>query len=499
MQVSRLRWVAVAVFGVLGLVGVRELRRDELVAPAKVPAVRAESTVAPRTPTAKSMIGYEEARPILARSGMDLPPELAGRSERETSDMWAGWTMRHDIAIRSRVLRGEEDSIVNLWLYGTSFTDVPRVTDDNVVRLSESKPATDVRTEILDARLSDLVDGVVNPGGNERLLFARHVLERNGIEFAGPSGREQARLQLIRWGMSSASQANRHQQKMEAARALPDQDRQLSILATLYQDRGLAPDTSVYVGNSIERVLSAHRDKGLLRAGQVHRVGVIGPGLDFIDKLEGYDFYPQQSLQPFALLDSLHRLGLAASGVNLTTFDINPRINAHLESARFRAREGDGYALQLPLTQSRRGHVRHPDVLGYWERLGTTIGDEGPPLLPTGEAAEVRMRAVRVRPAVVASIKPVDLNVVLERSELPLADRLDLVIATNVLVYYTDFEQSLALANLAHMVRPGGLVVTNYPIPPSPAFGSSALFVMTVPWDHPPSQDGDTLYTYRRH
>jgi hypothetical protein len=39
---------------------------------------------------------------------------------------------------------------------------------------------------------------------------------------------------------------------------------------------------------------------------------VIGPGLDVADKQDGFDFYPQQTLQPFALVDSLRRLGSRA-------------------------------------------------------------------------------------------------------------------------------------------------------------------------------------------
>jgi predicted TPR repeat methyltransferase len=41
------------------------------------------------------------------------------------------------------------------------------------------------------------------------------------------------------------------------------------------------------------------------------------------------------------------------------------------------------------------------------------------------------------------------------------ADKLDVVVATNVLVYYSVFEQSLALANLALMLRPGGVLLSN--------------------------------------
>src|SRR5207244_8313874 len=80
------------------------------------------------------------------------------------------------------------------------------------------------------------------------------------------------------------------------------------------------------------------------------RVAIVGPSLDFTDKLEGYDFYPQQTFQPFAVIDSLIRLGLAGrNDLRVTTFDLSLRINQHLEAARERARAGGAYVLQLPL------------------------------------------------------------------------------------------------------------------------------------------------------
>lgn len=65
------------------------------------------------------------------------------------------------------------------------------------------------------------------------------------------------------------------------------------------------------------------------------------------------------------------------------------------------------------------------------------------------------------------SIAPRDLNIVLERLE-PLAagEQFDLIVATNVLLYYDVFEQVLALVNLGKMLRPGGVFLSNTPVPP---------------------------------
>ena len=63
-------------------------------------------------------------------------------------------------------------------------------------------------------------------------------------------------------------------------------------------------------------------------------------------------------------------------------------------------------------------------------------------------------------------IVPQDLNIVLQRL-VPLTDeeRFDLIVATNLLVYYDVFERSLAFANVAHMLRPGGLFLANNSTP----------------------------------
>ena len=70
----------------------------------------------------------------------------------------------------------------------------------------------------------------------------------------------------------------------------------------------------------------------------------------------------------------------------------------------------------------------------------------------------------------VSSIVPRDLNIVVERiPDLPPDERFDLVIATNVFVYYDTFAQTLALLNVASMLRPGGSLLSNQaliPVPP---------------------------------
>src|SRR5207244_6456711 len=122
----------------------------------------------------------------------------------------------------------------------------------------------------------------------------------------------------------------------------------------------------------------------------------------------------------------------------VTTFDLSPRVNQHLATARERARGNEPYLLNVP----RDTDVRwKPELATYWERFGDRIGEPAELTVPPG-AGSVLVRSVRVRPAIVASIVPQDLNIVLQRLEpLPPDERFDLMIATNVLVYYSVFEQ----------------------------------------------------------
>jgi chemotaxis methyl-accepting protein methylase len=55
-----------------------------------------------------------------------------------------------------------------------------------------------------------------------------------------------------------------------------------------------------------------------------------------------------------------------------------------------------------------------------------------------------------------------DLNVVTERVD---GRTFDLVIATNVLIYYDVFEQALAMSNIGSMLKPGAFLLANVSVP----------------------------------
>ena len=230
--------------------------------------------------------------------------------------------------------------------------------------------------------------------------------------------------------------------------------------STLFRTRGLSLDTSLVSNYSVEQALAAIKARGLLKPGAVTRVAIIGPGLDFADKDVGFDFYPQQTLQPFAVVDSLARLGLAPSGgPEIVLLDISPRIIEHVKQARARAAKNIGYTLNLPLPTSTPWV---PEVRTYWQMFGDRIGAPVPARTSTATAKLAELRAVRVRSSVVQRLSVLDVNIVTDRVD---GQAFDLVIATNVFLYYDVFEQALAMSNVEAMLKPGGFLLANFSAP----------------------------------
>ena len=449
-----------------------------------------------QAPPAKSSIPYSEARPIFQALQPQLwPADLRTKTPAEIAPLWPAWIAREDAAIRARVQAGDEDSIINLLLYGTTFTKQPRATEQQLagvlVRQRETGATTFVPSPLLKGRIEDFIAAVAMPGGNERMQFARQVIERNGMEATSEAGKVRLREYLEHRAAIVGSAVH--------AATLLDPNAALVDQVTIFRDRGLASDTSILIDFGIEKALAAVKANGLLKPAAVQRVAIVGPGLDFTDKQEGHDFYPQQTIQPFAVIDSLMRLGLASpAGVQVNAFDLSPRVIQHIESARARAREGHAYTLVLP-REIDRGWTA--DLTKYWQRFGDRIGKDTKPLASPPSAGRLEVRAVALPPPVVLSVTPRDLNVVVQRLDpLPAAEQFDLVLATNILLYYDVFEQSLAVTNVAKMLRPGGIFLTNdrlFDLPSSPirSAGSTNVVYLEQPGA---AVKGDRIAWYQR-
>ncbi len=439
---------------------------------------------------------YADARPILETLRKDvLPADLAATPAAARESIWPGWASRRDSDIRSRLARGDEDSVVNFLLYGTSFTSRPRATERDLSAIAGDRAEL---PPVLSSRVKDLVAALGAPGTNERIRFALEVVKAGGIDPGTANGKQEAIRFLNDSVRRVAAEVIAYDQALQSARTAGDPAGALRQRSTMFRDRGLSSDTSIYANLGLEQALAAIKSKNLYAPASVRRVGIVGPGLDFTDKHDGYDFYPEQSIQPFAVLDSLMRLGLAAPGLRLTTFDVSRRINRHLGVARERAEAGQTYVLHVPRNMDLPWSAT---LVSYWERFGDRIGEPATARPAPPGTGNVQVRSVAVRPEIVRSLDPQDVNIVLQRLE-PLAadERFDLILATDVLVYYDVFEQSLALTNIARMLRPGGLFLSNTVVFELPAIPLESIAYTDVIYMRLPDgkERGDRIVWYRR-
>ena len=445
-----------------------------------------------------SYITYEEARPIVEALGDVLPVELRGAVAKDLPSIWTNWVARRDAEIRARVVQGDEDSLVNFLLFGTSFTRTPRITLSDLATAgakNSNSPEAVGFVKAMHSRADDLIQGMAAPGKNERLLFARRLVETKGHELNTMQGRERLKQYLIANLARLLNEHASYAKVLESAKLLGDPSAEFAERSKLYATRGLSSDTSLLPNFAIERALASLKAQRTVVAGSVRRVGIIGPGLDFTDKQDGYDFYPQQTIQPFAVIDSLLRLGLArANELQVTTFDLSSRVNDHLRRATAGARRGIAYTIQLPRDANAQWR---PEAIEYWTKFGDRIGASVTPVAAPAGIGDVKVRAVRVRPTIVAFITPEDTNIVLQRLEAPGGQGFDLLIATNILVYYDVFEQSLALANVERMLRPGGLLLSNNALLELPGSHMHSGGYETVAYSDRPG-DGDHIVWYQR-
>src|SRR5688572_28741291 len=69
-------------------------------------------------PGAKLDMSVHEAAAALDTWRTSLPDQLRGLSPGDLETRWPRWIRERDREIRARVAQGDEDSLVNLWLYG---------------------------------------------------------------------------------------------------------------------------------------------------------------------------------------------------------------------------------------------------------------------------------------------------------------------------------------------------------------------------------------------
>jgi hypothetical protein len=429
-------------------------------------AVWASCAIAAAQPGPR-FLTFDEAREALTAFGRT-----------EDAAAWDTWVRAQDREVRARIERGVEDSISNLVLYGTSFTALPRLyAPEGAVT-----PAGEL-VEAARARLRAAAAALARPEANERLRFAREYLARHGVLPANIEAVLTANLTRF------AIEQRDYQEKLKAAAAAGDPGAALFVQATLFDQRGLSVDTSLLPNYALEDTLRAMLRKGAVSAGRIRNIAVIGPGLDFVDKRDGYDFYPVQTIQPFAVMEAVVRLGLAdPGGLRLVAFDLNPAVIAHLRQMAEGARAGTPYVVQLPRDLAADWK---PEATAYWEHFGELIGS---PAASVAAPKGILVRAVAVQPKYASRVESRDLNVV---GQVLDGEEFDLVVATNILVYYDRFQQVLAMDGIARMMRTGGVFLSNTVLPAQRPEALEYLGRRNVSYSAS-GKYGDDVVAYRR-
>ena len=181
-------------------------------------------------------------------------------------DGWPGWIERHDREVRARLDQGDEDTIVNWMLFGTSFTSRPRAVLGAVESGAAGNQELVVRRtiELISGRLDDLLQALAAPGTDERRLFARALLQRKGLRFATVADTDAAREYLLAAVMRVAGEQDQIDQELGATSG-GEPLTEFVRRSQLFRTRGLSLDTSLVPNYSVEQALAAMKARGLSR------------------------------------------------------------------------------------------------------------------------------------------------------------------------------------------------------------------------------------------
>jgi hypothetical protein len=433
----RMRWNPVCETGAKARFGLQVILATALVAP----------IISRATNLGVHYLHFDEVRDLINELVSAGTPGVP-TGEITDAATWDRWIQARDNEIRARIDRGVEDSISNLILFGTSFSKLPPLQG-----FAHGADANGQLTPISRARVHALAMAMLQPRENERVTFAHDFLvRRNVADDAAEAYLARNLLRLIR-------EESTYEKNQQAARRTGDAETVLMNRATIFKERGLSFDTSLEPDFALEVMLKQLVRKGSLTPGRVRRIAVIGPGLDFADKRIGLDFYPIQTIQPFAILETVLRLGLGRPGdVHVVACDLNPSVLAHVERLAERGRGGRPYVVQLP-NDSRNDWT--PELQAYWQHFGELLGSPTSSARPPGYLKGVQVRAVAIRPQIAALMTSQDLDMIAQQFDISPGGGFDLVIATNVFLYYNFFEQALAMQNISRMMNLGGMFLVN--------------------------------------
>ncbi len=236
---------------------------------------------------ATRFISLAEAQPVINQG--KLPESLPAQAIRVPA-AWQQYVGQRDLQVRTRLQQGDLDTLANLLLFGTSYTKQPVITPVLLNEISSRAPTEQSAAwNTYRQRLHDLTAGLASPGTNQRLIYMRSLLEKQGLHFQTTTQLDEVQKFLA----ANLVRMLRDDQSFAAALATArkaDAEAEFRTRSQIFEQRGISLDTTLFPNFAIEQALKQLKERGLLRADSVERVAVIGPGLDVINKDVGFDF-----------------------------------------------------------------------------------------------------------------------------------------------------------------------------------------------------------------
>lgn len=216
--------------------------------------------------------------------------------------------------------------------------------------------------------------------------------------------------------------------------------------------------------SSVPRTMNAMKflgENATLISGPVNKVLIVGAGLDFVP----FGFMtaaPSQIQEPFLVMDAvLNYFAVSLDDLNIDVADINPRVIQHLESAKERTQHGEPYSLFL-----------------HWDQQSDVKGDPPVAHVPLRDRTQINREEktyhsrflnsiyytlywdrVDLDPQALSHIHPRQCDIVNDAAGD--AEHYDLIIMLHVGHYLDNTERMMALDNMSHALRPGGLLFTD--------------------------------------
>lgn len=330
---------------------------------------------------------------------------------------------------KDRLNQGQNDHLIAYVLQSRRFTNEPAI-EPALSAMEFVRNGSGPIPDNVSRRIDAFLKTSRRPDSDERTRYFQEILGGRGKPY------------LI--GEYARAMRFLYEKETKQAANLPP--------AGLYQERGYASDTQVEATFAVWTALAVL--KSLEPALKIHSVLVVGPGIDLAPRTGLIDVLPPQSYQPFAVADGLLSLGMAVPGrLRVHAVDINPLVVRFFEAFPRSHKE-------LALVSGLRRNQLSSDFLHYFENLGRHIGKESALDLPPDLTSHLS-KSLIIQDDVARNVTAGELNILTDRYDPSPA--YDLVVVTNVLVYFNSVELRLALANIHSMLRPGGYLVHNEP------------------------------------